>query len=145
MAFVLDLVTLVAAIFVLIFVESALFTGIAWAYHRYAEETDFGPLNFDRADQESLRKYIGLLVVLIGVPTVIIHIIGFAIRHWWLIGLSGHWVNLIVLTLLQFAILAFMIPIQFNTIDQKKATLLAGVNAAVYALLYLMVVGNLLR
>lgn len=145
MAILYDLLTLIATIFVLTFAECAIFTGIAWAYHRYGEETELGALNFDRPDQESFRKYVGVLVALIAIPTVLIHVVGWMIRHWWLIGRSGHWANFFLLTVLQFAILAFMIPIQFSNIEQKKASILAALNAAVYALLYLMIVGDLLR
>lgn len=145
MALLFDILTLIGTIFVLTFVESALFTALAWAYHRYGEETEFGPLNFDRADQEAFRKYAFLVIPLMAIPTVPIHIIGWLIRHFWLPAHNGQWVNLALLTVLQFAILAFMIPIQFNNVEQRKATILAAMNAAVYALLYMLIVGDLLR
>ncbi len=138
------LLTLCAGIFVLIFAESIFFTAIAWAYHHYAEPTEFGPLNFDRADQESFRKYAPLVIMLTGIPSVLLHVAGYFFQQWWM-ARSGYWIAFIVLSALQFGFLAFMIPIQFNNIDQKKATILAAANTAVYMLLYLMVMGKLLR
>jgi len=145
MATFLDLITLLATIVVMIILQSALFTGIAWLYHSCMEQTEFGPLDFNRADQESFRKYAGVLVVLIAIPAVTVHVIGYAVRHWWILGRNGFWVALAIMAVLQFAILAFMIPIQFKNLDQKKANILAAANTAAFILLYFIKVGDLIR
>jgi len=144
----LDFVTLVLAILVLILLQVPILLGTMYAQHHYLEPTDYGDFNFDTFTQEAFQKFVlKFALPLVAVPAFLLSFLGWVMRLWLATLMRpsfGSFTTGLILTVLQFGAIYAGMNFMLH-LDLKKSSIIAGANALVYILLYVLIVSWVIR